>query len=626
MSLLSRFALMGLWASAACAQSYTVTVTETVTECASSCYSAVSQCTSTEYICTSSGIKLPTGSTAIVSIPESLTSVTDIISLPTVSIPSTSKFANTSSITASYTSTLFETKTTLVVSESNGVSFGSSALAGETSESSLTSLYDYSTSTLTFPVASETATDLETMPTLVPSVGSSALVSGTSGLPETSGSTTVVQGTTEQPSESFPFNTETIPTQGVSTDTYVSQRGSSTIPENSGASTATEGGSTTTLKSVVTSQIIITESISTVFTISTEQPALSSEGTESPDTSSQAAGASSGTEQSLASTGDITSEATSLTQLTSILTLTNSVIVSESSGVPQETTVVTIVESSSSYDTAASETEVATLSTIEIFPSETSAAQTDFTASGVSPQSTKSGIPKGTTEAAQSTSTPCTSTEHTHIYENTTIIHSTAQEEFGSSALAGSFTSTYEGTGYTSSTSDVIGQTTTPVAETSEIRAGVSTSEYLESTSDTAVGSSQTSILVGTEESTLLGSATTQASSGILVTPSQSTQAIQTPPISPTAPSDSGSTAPHGYDFGNPGSSNDGWPTASFASTVDAATGFSSFTTLLTTSKVTTDTSSTSTAIHEPEYEPPAYEPPSYREPAYVRKRWALGW
>ncbi|KAF5663205.1 hypothetical protein FHETE_7585 [Fusarium heterosporum] len=628
MSLISRFALIGLWASTACAQSYTVTVTETVTECALSCYPAVSQCTSTEYIDTSSIIKLPTGSSAIVSIPESPTSVTDIISLPTISVRSTSKFANTSSVTASYTSTVFGTETTLVISESTGASIGSSALAGETSselESSSTSLYEYSTSTLTLPLTSGTATDLETMPTLIPSADSSALAPGTSELPETGESTTVTQGTTEKPSESFTFNTETIPTQGVSTDTYVSQHGSSTASENSGTSTATGGDSTTTLKSVITSQITITESISTVYTVSTEQPTASSESTGSLGTSSQFEGASSEAGQSLASTSEVTSEAAGVTQLTSVLTLTNSVIVSESSDVPQETTVVTIVASSSSYDTtASSETEAATSSTIEIISSETEAAQTDSTASGVSPQSTKSRKPAGTTEASQSISTPCTSTEHTRIYQNVTVIHSTAQEEFGSSALAGSFTSTFEGTGYASATSDVTEQTT-PVAETSQIRGGISTSEYFESTGGTAIESPQTSVPFSTEDSTLLESTTAQTSSGIAVTPSQSTQAIQTPPISPSASSDSEPTAPRGYDFGNPSSINDGWPTASFASTADAATGFSSLTTFLTTSKVA-DISSTSTAIHEPEYEPPAYEPPSYREPAYGRKRWALRW
>ncbi|SPJ86810.1 uncharacterized protein FTOL_11835 [Fusarium torulosum] len=636
MSLLARCVLVGLWASATCAQSYTVTVIETVTECASSCYSVVSQCTSTEYLDTSSGIKLPTGSSAIVSASETPTPITNIISLPTVSIPSASKFVNASSLTASYTSTPFGTETTIMVSESTGdVSAGSSALAGGTSselESTLSSLYGYSTSTLTLGVGtSETVTNLETMPTIVPSVDSSALAPGTTQFSETGGSTTVPQGSTEQPSESSPSSAESIPTEGVSTGTYVPQQGSSTISEDSDSSTVIERGSTTTLQSALTSQITITESISTVYSVSTEQPVPSGESTGSIDISSQAAGASTQTWQNPATTEDVSSESTSLTQLTSQLTLTRteSLTESESSYVPEDTTGISVVESSNTYGTVTSEMDTATASTIKTLFSGASAGQTDSTASGASPESTSAGVPTGTTEVGQSTSTTCTSTKHTHVYGNTTVIHSTAQQGAGSSALAGSFTSTSSlETGYISATSDVVKQTTTPGAETSEGRPAISTSDYPKTTSGTAasVETSQTTVPSGTEESTPVESNAPSASSATTAAPSQPTQPIQTPG-SPSTSSNEESTAPNGYDFGNPSSTNDGWPTASFASTADAATGLSSFTTLLTTSKITdTASSSTSTAVKEPEYEPPAYEPPSYREPAYVRKRWALRW
>lgn len=625
-------------ASAACAQSYTVTVTETVTECASSCYSVVSQCTSTEYIDTSSGIKLPTGSSAIVSGSETSTPITNIISLPTVSIPSTSKFVNTSSLTTSYTSTPFGTETTIVVSESTGdVSAGSSALAGGTSselESTLSSLYGYSTSTLTLGVGtSESVTNLETMPTVVPSVDSSALAPGTTQSLDTGASAIVPQASTEQPSESSSASTESIPTEGSSTGTY-SQQGSSTVSEDSDSSTVIEGGSTTTLRSILTSQITITESTSTVYSVSTQQPIPSGESTGSIDISSQAGGASTQTGQSPATTESVPSESTGLTQLTSQLTLTRteSLTESESSSIPEDTTGISGVESSNTYGTIVSETDVATASTIKPLSSGASAGQTDSTASGASPESTSAGVLTGTIEAGQSTSTTCTSTQHTHVYGNTTIIHSTAQQGAGSSALAGSFTSVSSSeTGYISATSDVIRQTMTPVAETSEGRPGISTSEYLETTSGAAAGveTSQTTAPSGAEESTPVESNAAPASSDTTTTlsqPTQPTQPIQTPD-SPSTSSDAESTAPNGYNFGNPSSTNDGWPTASFASTADAAAGFSSFTTLLTTSKITeTASSSTSTAVKEPEYEPPAYEPPSYREPAYARKRWALRW
>ncbi|WZH47574.1 hypothetical protein QYS62_008730 [Fusarium acuminatum] len=633
MSLLARFVLVGLWASAACAQSYTVTVTETVTECASSCYSVVSQCTSTECIDTSSGIKLPTGSSAIVSGSETSNPINNIISLPTVSIPSTSKFVNTSSLTASYTSTLFGTETTIVVSESTGdVSARSSALAGGTSselESTLSSLYGCSTSTLTLAVGtSETVTNLETMPTIFPSVDSSAFAPGSTQSLETGGSTIVPQGSTGQPSESSPSSTESIPTEGVSTGTYVSQQGSSTVSEDIDSSTVIEGGSITTLRSVLTSQITITESTSTVYSVSTEQPVTSGESTVPIDISSPAGGVSTQTGKSPATTEGVPSESTDLTQLTSQLTLTRteSLTVSESSSIPEDTSGISVVESSNTYGTIVSETDVATASTIKTLSSGASAGQPDSTASGASPESTSAGVPTGTTEAGQSTSTTCTSTKHTHIYDNTTIIHSTAQQGAGSSALAGSFTSTSSlGTGYISTTSDVIKQTMTLSAETSEGRPGISTSEYLETTSGTAAGveTSQTTVPSDTEESTPVESSAAPTSSDTTATPSRS---IQTS-VSLSTSSNAESTTPNGYDFGNPSSTNDGWPTASFASTADAAAGFSSFTTLLTTSKITySASSSTSTVVKEPEYEPPAYEPPSYREPAYARKRWALGW
>jgi hypothetical protein len=623
-------------ASAACAQSYTVTVTETVTECASSCYSVVSQCTATEYLDTSSGIKLPTGSSAIVSGSETPTPITNIISLPTVTIPSTSKFFNASSLTASYTSTPFGTETTIVDSESTGdFSAGSSALAGGTSselESTLSSLYGYSTSILTLGVGtSETVTNLETMPTIVPSVDSSALAPGTTQFSETGGSTTVPQDSTEQPPESSPSSTESIFTEGLSTGTYVPQQGSSTISEDAGASTVTEVGSTTTIQSVLTSQITITESISTVYTVSTEQTTLSDESTGSIDISSQVGGASTKTGQSPDITEGVPSGSTSLTQLTSQLTLTRteSLTESESSSVPEDTTGISVVESSNTYGTIVSETDVATASTIKTLFSGALAGQTDSTANGASPEFTSAGVPTGITEAGQSTSITCTSTKHTHIYGNTTIIHSTAQEGVGSSALAGSFTSaTSLETGYISATSDVVKQTTTPVAKTSEGRSAISTSEYPETTSGTAAGveTSQATDSSGTEKSTSVESNASLATSDTTATPFQPPQSIQTPG-SPSTFSNAESTAPNGYDFGKPSSTNDGWTTASFASTADAATGLNSFTTLLTTSKITDTASSfTSTAVKEPEYEPPAYEPPSYREPAYVRKRWALRW
>lgn len=520
-----------------------------------------------------------------------------------------------------------------MVSESTGdVSAASSALAGGTSselESTSSSLYGYSTSTLTLGVGtSESVTNLETMPTIVPSVDSSALVPGTTQSLETGGSTIVPQASTEQPSESSPASTESILTEGLSTGTY-SRQGSSTASGDSESSTVIEGGSTTTLQSVLTSQITVTESISTVYSVSTEQPIPSGESTGPIDISSQAGGASTQTGQSPATTESVPSESIGLTQLTSQLTLTRteSLIVSESSSIPEDTIGTSAVESSNTYGTVVSETDVATASTIKPLSSGASAGQTDSTASGASPQSTSAGVPTGTTDAGQSTSTTCTSTKHTHVYGNTTIIHSTAQQGAGSSALAGSFTSASSSeTGYISATSNMIRQTATPSAETSEGKPGISTSEYLETTSGTAAGveTSQTTVLSGAEESTPVEFNAAPASSDTTTTLSQPTQSIQTPDSPSTSVE---STAPNGYDFGNPSSTNDGWPTASFASTADAAAGFSSFTTLLTTSKITdAASSSTSSAVKEPEYEPPAYEPPSYREPAYARKRWALRW
>ncbi|KAF5645260.1 uncharacterized protein FTJAE_2510 [Fusarium tjaetaba] len=539
MSFLARLTLVVLWALAVCAQE-TVTVTETstvtscpsaglrfypraeatVTECALSCYTTVSQCTSTQYLGTSSGIELPTGSSVILSESETLTNV---ISLPTVSIPSTSIFANTS---ASYTSIL---ETSSVVSQPE-VSIGSSALAGGTSSGLNSTVYGYSTSTATLEVTSEVVSNLETMPTFVPSVDSSALASDTTQFPQVEESTTLSEGTTEQISESAPSETGSVATEGLSTETYISQQGSSTLSEDTGVSTIPEGVSTTTLKSVITSQVTLTESISTVYTGSAEA-STSEEVTEIIDTTSQAGGGSTETGQSPASTEDVSSEAT--------------------------------------IPTAAS------------------------TAAGV------------TTEAEISTTTPCTSTKHTHIYDNTTIIHSTADASVDSSALAGAFTSASSlESEYTSATSEVIEQTTAPGAETSEGQAGVSTSVYLESTTETAVGV-QTTLPT---EFIPIESTAAQTDSEI-ATP---TQPIETPV--PSAES----TGPQGYDFGP--SSNDGWPSASFASSADAATGF---TTLLTTSKVTEE-SSTTTGVKEPKYEPPAYEPPSYREPGSVRKRWGF--
>jgi hypothetical protein len=496
----------------------------TVTECAPSCYSTVSQCTSTQYIGTSSGIELPTGSSVILSESETFTNV---ISLPTVSIPSTTIFANTS---VSYTSI---PETSSVVSQP-GVSVGSSVLAGGTSSELESTLYRYSTSTTTLEVTSEIVTNLETMPTFAPSVDSSALAPGTTQFPQGEESTTLSGGSTEQPSESLPLGTESTPTQGLSTETYVSQQGSSTLSEGTGVSTIPEGVSTTTLKSVITSQITLTESISTVYTASAEA-STSEENTEVTNTSSQSGGASTETRQSPASTEDVSSEATIPTA-----------------------------------------------------------------------ESTAAGVSTITTEAELSTTTSCTSTKHTHIYDNTTIIHSTADQSVDSSALAGSFTSASSlATGYTSVTSDVIEQTTALGAETSEGQAGVSTSEYLESTSETALGV-QTTLPT---EFIPIESTASQTDSELTTL----SQPIETPiPFVE-------STGPQGYDFGNP-SSNDGWPTASFASTADAATGF---TTLLTTSKATEE-SFTTTGVKQPKYEPPAYEPPSYREPAYVRKRWGF--
>ncbi|CVK96966.1 uncharacterized protein FMAN_11237 [Fusarium mangiferae] len=546
MSFLARLTLVVLWALAVCAQE-TVTVTETstvtdtvtscpsaglrfypraeatVTECALSCYTTVSQCTSTQYLGTSSGIELPTGSSVILSESETFTNV---ISLPTVSIPSTSIFANTS---ASYTST---PETSSVVSQPD-VSIGSSALAGGTSSELESTVYGYSTSTATLEATSDIVSNLETIPTFAPSVDSSALAPGTTQFPQGEESTTISEGTTEQVSESAPSDTVSISTEGLRTETYVSQQGSSTLPEDTGASTIPEEVPTTTLKSVITSQVTLTESISTVYTAS-EEVSTSEEVTEAMNTSSSAGGASIETGQSPASTEG--------------------------------------VSSSVSVPTAGS---------------------------------TAAGVSTLTTEAEISTTAPCTSTKHTHIYDNTTIIHSTADQSVDSSALAGSFTSASSlASEYTSATSEVIEQTTAPSAETSEGQAGVSTSEYIESTSETAVGVQTT---LPTEfipiEST---AAQTDSESA---TPSQ--------PIEAPLPS-AESTGPQGYDFGP--SSNDAWPSASFASTADAATGF---TTLLTTSKATEEPSTT-TGVKEPKYEPPAYEPPSYREPGYVRKRWGF--
>ncbi|CZR46256.1 uncharacterized protein FPRO_11703 [Fusarium proliferatum ET1] len=546
MSFLARLTLVVLWALAVCAQE-TVTVTETstvtdtvtscpsaglrfypraeatVTECALSCYTTVSQCTSTQYLGTSSGIELPTGSSVILSKSETLTNV---ISLPDVSIPSTSIFANTS---ASYTST---PETSSVVSQPD-VSIGSSALAGGTSSELESTVYGYSTSTATLEATSEIVSNLETIPTFAPSVDSSALAPGTTQFPQGEESTTISEVTTEQVPESAPSDTGSISTEGLSTETYVSQQGSSTLSEDTGASTIPEGVSTTTLKSVITSQVTLTESISTVYNASAGV-STSEEITEAIDTSTSAGGASTETGQSPASTKDV------------------------SSGV--------------SVPTAGS---------------------------------TAAGVSTLTTEAQISTTAPCTSTKHTHIYDNTTIIHSTADQSVDSSALAGSFTSASSlASEYTSATSEVIEQTTAPSAETSEGQAGVSTSEYLESTTETAVGA-QTTLPT---EFIPIESTTAQTDSEI-ATPSQ--------PIETPLPS-AESTGPQGYDFGP--SSNDGWPSASFASTADAATGF---TTLLTTSKATEE-SSTTTGVKEPKYEPPAYEPPSYREPGYVRKRWGF--
>ncbi|KAF5237647.1 hypothetical protein FANTH_10673 [Fusarium anthophilum] len=547
MSFLARLTLVVLWALAVCAQE-TVTVTETstvtdtvtscpsaglrfypraeatVTECALSCYTTVSQCTSTQYLGTSSGIELPTGSSVILSESETFT---DSISLPTVSIPSTSIFANAS---ASYTSI---PETSSVVSQPD-VSIGSSTLAGGTSSELESTVYGYSTSTTTLEVTSEIVSNLETMPTFVPSVDSSALAPGTTQFPQGEESTTLSEGTTEQSSESAPSETGSGSTEGLSTETYVSQQGSSTLSEDTGASTIPEGVSTTTLKSVITSQVTLTESISTFYTDSAEA-STSEEVTEVVETSSQAGGASTETGQGPASTADVSSEAASI-------------------------------------PTA---------------------------------ESTAAGASTLTTEADISTTTPCTSTKHTHVYDNTTVIHSTADASVDSSALAGSFTSASSlASEYTSATSDVTEQTTAPGAETSEGQAGVSTSEYLESTSETALGV-QTTLPT---EFIPIESTAGQTDSEI-ATPSQ--------PVETPVPS-AESTGPQGYDFGP--NSNDGWPSASFAPTADAATGF---TTLLTTSKVT-EKSSTTTGVKEPKYEPPAYEPPSYREPGSVRKRWGF--
>ncbi|KAF9770359.1 hypothetical protein IL306_012120 [Fusarium sp. DS 682] len=499
--------------------------TVTATECALSCYSTVSQCTSTQYIGTSSDIELPTGTSAILSETEYFTNV---ISMPTVSIPSTTIFANAS---LSYSSI---PETSVIVSQPD-ISIGSSALAGGTSSELESTLYGYSTSTFTQEVTTESVSNLETMPTFVPSVDSSALAPGTTQFPQGEDSTTLSPGTTEQPSESIPIGTESAPTEGLSTETYVSQQGTSGVSDDTGASTIPEAVSTTTLESVITSQVTFTavRNITTAYTASTEA-ATSEESTEAIVTSSQAGGASTETGQSPASTEGVSSEA--------------------------------------------------------VIPSA---------------ESTAAGVSTSTSVAELSTSTPCTSTKHTHIYGNTTIIHSTAQQNADSSALAGSFTSASSwGTGYTSATSDVVEQTTAPGAETSEGQAGVSTSEYLETTSETAAGVQTTlpSDLIPIES-------TAAQTDSANTTPSQ--------PIETPIPS-AESTGPQGYDFSNP-SSNDGWPTASFASTADAATGF---TTLLTTSKVTEE-SSTTTGVKEPEYEPPAYEPPSYREPAYG-KRWGF--
>ncbi|KAF4440108.1 hypothetical protein FACUT_3631 [Fusarium acutatum] len=550
MSFLARLTLVVLWALAVCAQE-TVTVTETstvtdtvtscpsaglrfypragatVTECALSCYTTVSQCTSIQYLGTSSGIELQTGSSVILSESETLTNV---ISLPTVSIPPTSIFANSS---ASYTSIL---ENSSVVSQPD-VSIGSSALAGGTSSELESTVYAYSTSTATLEVTSEIVSNLETMPTFVPSVDSSALAPGTTQFPQGEESTTLSEGTTEQISESAPSDIGSVVTEGLSTETYVPQQGSSILSEDTGASTIPEGVSTTTLKSVITSQVTLAESISTVYTAS-DEASTSEEVTEVIETSSPAGEASTETGQSPASTEDVSSEAT--------------------------------------IPTAAS------------------------TAAGVSTLKT---------EAEISTTTPCTSTKHTHIYDNTTIIHSTADQSVGSSALAGSFTSASSlASEYTSATSEVIEQTTAPGAETSEGQAGVSTSEYLESTTETDVGV-QTTLPT---EFIPIESTAAQTDSEI-ATPSQ--------PIETPVPS-AEPTGPQGYDFGP--SPNDGWPTptASFASTADAAIGFI---TLLTTSKVTEE-SSTTAGVKEPKYEPPAYEPPSYREPGYVRKRWGFQW
>ncbi|SCO81048.1 uncharacterized protein FRV6_05261 [Fusarium oxysporum] len=542
MSFFARLTLVVLWALAVCAQdTVTVTVTDTitncpsaglrfypraeatVTECALSCYTTVSQCTSTQYIGTSSGIEFPTGSSVILSESETFTNV---ISLPTVSIPSTSIFANTS---LSYTSV---SETSSVVSQPD-VSIGSSALAGETSSELESTVYGYSTSTATLEVTSEIVTNLETMPTFAPSVDSSALAPGPTQFPQGEESTTLSEGSTEQPSESFSLGTESVPTKDLSTETYVSQQGSSTLSEDTGASIVPERVSTTTLKSVITSQVILTERISTIYTASAEA-STSEENTEVVETSS-AEDASTETGQGPASAADASSEA-------------------------------------------------ATIPTAE---------------------STAAGASTITTEAEISTTTPCTSTRHTHIYDNTTIVHSTADQSIDSSALAGSFTSASSLVSeYTSATSEVIEQTTAIDAETSEGQAGVSTSEYLEGTTETVVGV-QTTLPT---EFIPIESTATQTDSEIAT----SSQPIETPV--PSAES----TGPQGYDFGP--SSNDGWPTASFASTADAATGF---TTILTTSEFTEE-SPTTTGVKEPKYEPPAYEPPSYREPAYVRKRWGF--
>ncbi|KAF5652281.1 hypothetical protein F25303_3408 [Fusarium sp. NRRL 25303] len=546
MSFLARLTLVVLWALAVCAQE-TVTVTETstvtdtvtscpsaglrfylraeatVTECALSCYTTVSQCTSTQYLGTSSGIELPTGSSVILS--ESGT-LTNVISLPTVSIPSTSILANAS---ASYTSI---PETSSVASQPD-VSIGSSALAGGTSSGLESTVYGFSTSTATLEATSETVSNLETIPTFAPSVDSSALAPGTTQFPQGEESTILSESTTEQISESAPADTGSVSTEGLSTKTYVSQQGSSTVSEDTGAATIPEGVSTTTLKSVITSQVTLTESISTVYTASAEV-STSEEITEAIDTSSSAGGASTETGQSPASTESV------------------------SSGV--------------SVPTAGS---------------------------------TAAGVSTLTTEAEISTTAPCTSTKHTHIYDNTTIIHRTADQSVNSSALAGSFTSASSiASEYTSATSEAIEQTRAPSTEASEGQAGVSTSQYLESTTETAVGV-QTTLPT---EFIPIESTAAQTDSEI-ATPSQ--------PIETPLPS-AESTGPQGYDFGP--SSNDGWPSASFASTADAATGF---TTLLTTSKATEEPSTT-TGVEEPKYEPPAYEPPSYREPGYVRKRWGF--